>query len=51
MFYNIKSLSEINLDENNFLLGVLTLVNIFKSPGYTVLNCSGFDESILVLMY
>jgi hypothetical protein len=31
MLYSIKCLSEIKLDEDNFLLGVLAVVNVLKS--------------------
>lgn len=49
MFNCIKSYLKITLKKYNFSFRLLTLVDIIKRPGQTILDCS-FDETILVLM-
>jgi hypothetical protein len=46
----IKSLLKVKLNDHNLLLGVMTKMQVFKCPGQTVLDSSGLDEPILILM-
>ena len=50
MFNSIKSFCEIKLENNDFFLGLLALMNILIGPCQVVLDCPGFDEAILVGM-
>jgi hypothetical protein len=51
MFNGVKSFSKIQLqDNNNRLLGCMTLMKIFKSLGNTILNGSGFQKTILMFV-
>ena len=51
MFYCVKSFSKVQFKNNNLFFALMTLVNIFKTPGQTILNGSVSNETILVCMY
>lgn len=51
MFYFVKSLFKVNLQNYNVLLGMMANVQKLKSPGYTILYSSSPQEAILVFMY
>ena len=46
----IKSLGKIKFENDNFPLALLALMYKFKTPGNTVLDCSTFNKTILILM-
>jgi hypothetical protein len=51
MLYGIKGFCEVKLDNDNRLLRLLALVYVFECPSQTILNSSGFNEHILILMH
>jgi hypothetical protein len=50
VFNGVKSLCEVQFNNDYFLLGLLALMNVLIGPGQTVLYGSAFDETILVGM-
>jgi hypothetical protein len=50
VFNGVEGFCEVQLNQNNLLSGLVTLMNKFKSPGQTILDGSRLDESILVFM-
>jgi hypothetical protein len=51
MLIEVKGLLKIQLKNNNLSSGLMTLMEILKSPPKAVLDCLAFDESILILMH
>ena len=50
MLNRVKSLLKVELKENDGPLRLFALVNLFKTPGQAVLNSSGFNEPMPILM-
>ena len=50
MLYFIKCFFKIQFENNEFLSGLMTHMQIFKSPCYTILNCSTLNKTILILV-
>ena len=50
MFNLVKGLLKVQLEDNHFLFVFMADVEILKSPSQTILNGSGFDKPILVLV-
>ena len=46
MFYCVKSFSKVQFKNNNLFFALMTLVNIFKTPGQTILNGSVHSHRI-----
>ena len=51
MLYCVKGVGKVKLQEYNFSLRSLTLMNILEGPGQAVMNGSPTEETILVLMH
>lgn len=50
MLNKIKGLFKVQLEDDDLLLGLMALVQVFKSPTKTVLDSFTLDKAILVLM-
>jgi len=50
MLNGVKSLCEVQFNNDYFLLGLLILMNVLIGPSQTVLYGSAFDKTILVGM-
>jgi hypothetical protein len=51
VFNCVKCFREVQLDDNNLLLGLLALMNVLKGPSQIIFNGSGPDKSILILVH
>ena len=50
MLNGVKSFSKIQLKNDDLFLALLALVDVFKAPGYAVLNCLVSDNTILIFV-
>ena len=50
MLNRIKGLLKVQLKDYNWPLGLMALVQIFKGPTNTILNCSALNETILIFV-
>ena len=50
MLNGIKGLLKVQFENYYRSLGLMTLVQIFKGPTNTILDCSAFNETILIFV-